>query len=244
MYWTGKGGVRFIRPIRWIVALLDDQVIPFEIAGVASGNESSGHRKLGAARFPVTYENYEDKLRENFVILSAEERRNRIRAVPTKYKCDNDLLNTLVNLTEWPTPITGAFDPEFLDLPKEVLMMVMRHHQKYFAVETPDGNLAPQFVAVTNTDGDPDGLIRHGNERVLRARFNDARFFWDADQKRTLAERVLDLRTSHSRPSSAAISKRPSAWIAGADPAAVRRQLGKPVTQADIAAKGVTPSAG
>ena len=193
MYWTGKGGVRFIRPIRWIVALLDDQLIPFEIAGVPSGNESSGHRKLGAARFPVTYENYEQKLRENFVILSAEERRARIQAVPTKYKCDNDLLNTLVNLTEWPTPITGTFDPEFLDLPKEVLMMVMRHHQKYFAVETPDGNLEPKFVAVTNTDGDPDGLIRHGNERVLRARFNDARFFWNADQKRPLSERVQDL---------------------------------------------------
>ena len=73
-------------------------------------------------------------------------------------------------------------------------MMVMRHHQKYFAVETPEGNLKPQFVAVTNTDGDPDGLIRHGNERVLRARFNDARFFWDADQKRPLSERVLDLK--------------------------------------------------
>lgn len=194
MYWAGKGGVRFIRPIRWIVALLDDRTIPFEIAGVRAGNESSGHRKLGAARFPVTYETFEEKLRENFVILSAEERRKRIRAVPTKYKCDNDLLNTLVNLTEWPTPITGSFDPAFLDLPKEVLMMVMRHHQKYFAVETPDGSLAPQFVAVTNTDGDPDGLIRHGNERVLRARFNDARFFWDTDQKRKLAERVQDLK--------------------------------------------------
>jgi glycyl-tRNA synthetase beta chain len=193
MYWTGKGGVRFIRPIRWIVALLDDQVIPFEIAGVPAGNESSGHRKLGAARFPVTYENYEQKLRENFVILSADERRKRIRAVPTKYVCDNGLLDTLVNLTEWPTPITGTFDPEFLDLPKEVLSTVMRHHQKYFSVETPDGNLAPRFVAVTNTDGDPDGLIQHGNERVLRARFNDARFFWNADQKRTLADRVQDL---------------------------------------------------
>ena len=199
MYWTGKGGIRFIRPIRWIVALLNDaalldnQVIPFEIAGIHAGSESSGHRKLGAPRFPVTYENYEQELRENFVILSADERRKRIRAVTTKYKCDNDLLNTLVNLTEWPTPITGTFDPEFLDLPKEVLMMVMRHHQKYFAVETPDGNLAPQFVAVTNTDGDPDGLIRHGNERVLRARFNDARFFWETDQKRKLTDRVRDL---------------------------------------------------
>ncbi len=193
MYWTGKGGVRFIRPIRWIVALLDTHVIPFEIAGVPTGNQSSGHRTLGASRFPVTYETYEQDLHENFVILSADERRKRIRAVPTKYKSDNDLENTLVNLTEWPTPITGTFDPEFLDLPKEVLMMVMRHHQKYFAVETPDGNLAPQFVAVTNTDGDPDGLIRHGNERVLRARFTDARFFWEADQKRKLTDRVRDL---------------------------------------------------
>jgi glycyl-tRNA synthetase beta chain len=193
MYWTVKGGPRFIRPIRWIVALLDDTVIPFQIAGIPAGNQSSGHRKLGAARFPVTYENYEQKLRENFVILSASEREARIRAVPTKYKCDNDLLQTLVNLTEWPTPITGTFDPEFLDLPKEVLTTVMRHHQKYFSVETPDGNLAPQFVAVTNTDGDPEGLIRHGNERVLRARFNDARFFWETDQKRKLTDRVRDL---------------------------------------------------
>ncbi len=192
MYWSDPA-IRFIRPIRWIVALLDDHIIPFEIAGVHSGNHSSGHRKLGAARFPVTFDTYEEQLRENYVILSAEERRARIQAVPTRYKCDNALLNTLVNLTEYPLPITGNFDPEFLDLPKEVLMMVMRHHQKYFAVETPDGKLAPQFVAVTNTHGDPEGLIQHGNERVLRARFNDARFFWNADQKRTLADRVVDL---------------------------------------------------
>jgi glycyl-tRNA synthetase beta chain len=193
MYWPGKGGPRFIRPIRWIVALLDTQVIPFEIAGVPTGSQSSGHRKLGASRFPVTYDTYEQDLRKNFVILSADERRKRIRAVPTKYKCDNDLLNTLVNLTEWPTPITGTFDEEFLTLPKEVLITVMRYHQKYFSVESKDGKLVNQFVAVTNTDGDPEGLIRHGNERVLRARFNDARFFWDADQKKPLAERVEDL---------------------------------------------------
>ena len=198
MYWPGKGGPRFIRPIRWIVALLSDAllgqtVIPFEIAGVPSGHESSGHRVLGATRFPVTYENYEQQLLANFVILSADERRRRIRAVPTKYKCDNALLDTLVNLTEWPSPITGSFPVEFLTLPKEVLTTVMRFHQKYFSVETPDGNLAPQFVAVTNTDGDPEGLIRLGNERVLRARFNDARFFWDADQKRKLEDRVQDL---------------------------------------------------
>ena len=193
MYWPGKGGPRFIRPIRWIVALLGDQVIPFEIAGVQTSNESSGHRQLGAYRFPVAWYNYEDELLKNFVILSADQRKKRIRAVPTKYKCDNDLLNTLVNLTDWPTPITGAFDPEFLDLPKEVLITVMRVHQKYFSVESKDGQLQPLFVAVTNTNGDPDGLIRHGNETVLRARFNDARFFWNADQKKILADRVDDL---------------------------------------------------
>ncbi len=193
MLWPGKGGARFIRPIRWVVALLDNQTIPFEIADVKSGNESSGHRKLGAYRFPVAYENFEDQLRANFVILSADERRKRIRAVPTKYKCDNDLLNTLVNLTEWPTPITGSFDPSFLDLPGEVLTTVMKVHQKYFSVAGADGKLKPQFVAVTNTDGDPDGLIVQGNESVLRSRFNDARFFWDTDQKRKLSERVADL---------------------------------------------------
>ncbi len=196
MLWPGKGGARFIRPIRWVVALLDNQIIPFEIADVKSGNESSGHRKLGANRFPVNYENFEDQLRANFVILSADERRKRIRAVPTKYKCDNDLLDTLVNLTEWPTPLTGNFDPAFLDLPGEVLTTVMKVHQKYFSVVGKDGKqgqLAPQFVAVTNTDGDPDGLIQLGNERVLRARFNDARFFWDSDQKRKLSDRVQDL---------------------------------------------------
>jgi glycyl-tRNA synthetase beta chain len=194
MYWPGKGGARFIRPIRWIVALLDNEIIPFEIAGVNSGNQSSGHRKLGASRFPVTYDNFEDELRKNYVILSAAERKKRIRAVPTKYICDNPLLDTLVNLTEWPTPITGSFDTEFLELPREVLMTVMRYHQKYFSVEDADRQkLAPLFVAVTNTDGDPEGLIRHGNERVLRARFNDARFFWDTDQKKKLADRVKDL---------------------------------------------------
>jgi len=193
MYWPGKNGPRFIRPIRWVVALLGDEVIPFEIAGVKSSNESSGHRKLGAGRFAVNHANYEQRLRENFVLLSADERRDKIRAVPIRYRCDNELLNTLVNLTEWPTPITGSFDRQFLSLPKEVLITVMRHHQKYFSVEAPDGSLAPQFVAVTNTDGDPDGLIRQGNERVLKARFNDARFFWDTDMKKPLVERVPDL---------------------------------------------------
>jgi glycyl-tRNA synthetase beta chain len=197
MYWTEKSGMRFVRPIRWIVALLGDEVVPFSLARVQSGNETSGHRRLGAARIPVTIETYEQTLRDNFVILSAAERRRRIEdgiaALGVRLKPDPPLLEILVYLTEYPTPIVGEFDPQFLELPEEVLITVMRHHQKYFSVEDESGHLAPRFVAVMNTNADPEGLVRRGNERVLRARFNDARFFWQADQRKKLADRVEDL---------------------------------------------------
>jgi glycyl-tRNA synthetase beta chain len=194
MYWTGKGGPRFIRPIRWMVALLGSKVLEFEIAGVKSGNVTTGHRRLGKKKIRVTIANYEAKLKENFVLVDAHERRSKIESeIPVRIKPDSKLLDTLVNLTEYPTPIAGDFDPEFLGLPEEVLVTVMRHHQKYFSVVNEDGSLAPRFVAVMNTSGDPDGLVRRGNERVLRARFNDARFFWDFDQHKKLADRVADL---------------------------------------------------
>ena len=145
MYWTGKGGPRFIRPIRWIVALLGDDIIPFELAGVRSGALTSGHRRLGAREIAVTTADYEQRLRDHYVILSAEERRNRIRGgmAGIRVKPDAALLETLVYLTECPTPITGSFDPQFLELPEEVLITVMRHHQNYFSVEDADGKLAP-----------------------------------------------------------------------------------------------------
>lgn len=195
MYWTGKEGVRFIRPIQWIVALLEDKVVAFEIAGVQSGNRTRGHRILGSSEpIPVTIATYEKALRDNFVVVRAEERRQRIEAgLPTTVHHDEELIRTLVYLTEFPTPIRGSFDPSYLELPKEILTTVMRHHQRYFSVLNESGSLAPEFVAVTNTDGDPDGLIRRGNERVLRARFNDARFFWSVDQQKKLAARVPDL---------------------------------------------------
>jgi glycyl-tRNA synthetase beta chain len=196
MYWTGKGGPRFIRPIRWIVALLGDEVVPFEIAGVRSGALTSGHRRLGARELAVTGADYEQRLRDNYVILSADERREKIRGgfAGIHIKPDDALLETLVYLTEYPTPITGEFDPQFLELPEEVLITVMRHHQKYFSVEDAQGKLAPQFVAVMNIDTDREGFVQRGNERVLRARFNDARFFWETDQKKKLADRIEDLK--------------------------------------------------
>jgi len=195
MYWTGKGGPRFIRPIRWIVALLGEEVVPFELAGVRSDALTSGHRRLGAREIVVTTGDYEQRLRDHYVILSAERRRNKISGEleNVRVKSDPALLETLVYITEYPTAIQGSFDPQFLELPEEVLITVMRHHQKYFSVEDADGKLAPHFVAVMNIDSDPEGFVRRGNERVLRARFNDARFFWETDQKKTLAGRRPDL---------------------------------------------------
>jgi glycyl-tRNA synthetase beta chain len=197
MYWTGgKSGPRFIRPIRWIVALLGGQVIPFEIAGVRSGNVTRGHRRLGASHIPVTVDSYESELRKNFVILSSDERRGKIimEAASLAAKHDDDLVETLTFITEYPTAIRGDFDPAYLELPAEVLTTVMRHHQKYFSVETVPGSLANHFVAVMNIPGDPEALVRKGNERVLRARFNDARFFWNVDQQKKLADRLEDLK--------------------------------------------------
>jgi glycyl-tRNA synthetase beta chain len=195
MYWTVKGGPRFIRPIRWIAALLGEEIVPFEIAGVHAGALTSGHRRLGAREIAITTADYEQRLRDHYVILSAEQRREKIRKelAGVAVKADPALLETLVYITEYPTAISGSFDSQFLALPEEVLVTVMRHHQKYFSVEDGHGGLAPRFVAVMNIPSDPEGFVQRGNERVLRARFNDARFFWETDQKKTLAGRIPDL---------------------------------------------------
>jgi len=203
MYWR-KANERFVRPVRWLVAMLDDQVIPLEFAGVQAGSESRGHRLLGHRAVSITHPGapYVDALR-NAKVLSREAREQQIRqaldaatrTVPgARWREDKALLDTVVNLTEWPSVALGNFDSEFLELPEEVLVTVMRDHQKYFALEDGGGKLLPHFLAVLNTDGDPLGLIRHGNERVLRARFNDARFFWQTDQKHSLRERVTWLK--------------------------------------------------
>ncbi len=197
MYWTGKGGARFIRPVRWILALLNDAVVPFEFAGVASGNTTDGHRIIGKAGLPVTIGTYEKTLLENGVILDASRRRERIASAVQSAGAinDEDLIQTLVYLTEYPTAITGTFDAAFLELPGEILSTVMRHHQRNFSVPSDEpGKLKNQFVAVMNIASDPDGLVQRGNERVLKARFNDGRFFWNVDLKRPLGDRLADLK--------------------------------------------------
>jgi glycyl-tRNA synthetase beta chain len=198
MYWRAGKPERFVRPVRWIVAMLDGEVVPLEFGGIQAGRDSRGHRILASKVSIQTSAQYVEVMREAHVLANRSERRDRIResldaarcAVPgVRWREDAELLDTVVNLTEWPSAILGNFDEQFLSLPEEVLVTVMRDHQKYFAVEDADHKLAPHFLAVLNTDGDPDGLIRHGNERVLRARFNDARFFWDTDQKTSLVNR-------------------------------------------------------
>jgi glycyl-tRNA synthetase beta chain len=199
MYWREKSEL-FVRPVRWLVAMLDGEVVPLKFDGVSAGNESRGHRILAnrAVRIARAGDAYVDALREAKV-LSRPAREHQIRkgldaATRTisgaRWREDKDLLDTVVNLTEFPSTILGDFDPEFLALPEEVLVTVMRDHQKYFAVEDANGKLSPHFLAVLNTDGDPSGTIQHGHERVLRARFNDARFFWQTDQKLSLLDRT------------------------------------------------------
>jgi glycyl-tRNA synthetase beta chain len=198
MYWYQKND-RFVRPIRWLVALLDDELVPVQAFGVRAQKISRGHRQLGTDITVGTASSYPERLKQGKVIAEHTIREKMIRddvervlsTLPgARWREDKNLLDTVVNLTEWPSAILGAFDHEFLQLPEEVLVTVMRDHQKYFAVEDGAGKLMPHFLAVLNTDGDPEGVIRHGHERVLRARFNDARFFWQTDQKHPLRERV------------------------------------------------------
>jgi glycyl-tRNA synthetase beta chain len=208
MYWR-RPNERFVRPVRWLVALLDGETIPLEFDGIRAGNTSRGHRILagGAVIISRAGSTYFDSLRAAKVLGRAE-REHQIRkaldaatrglsgTIPgARWREDKALLDTVVNLTEYPSAILGSFDPQFLALPEEVLVTVMRDHQKYFAIEDANGKLAPHFLAVLNTDSDPQGLIRLGNERVLRARFNDARFFWQTDQRKSLLERLDSLKS-------------------------------------------------
>lgn len=197
MTWTGLDGARFIRPIRWIVAVLDGKPLKFSFGGVAAGDTTRGHRFLGSDSIRVKdFADYEKKLRANGVIIKPSARREKIEkelAAITKKTGqriheDAELLNLVGYLNEFPSVIEGSFDPAFLSLPDEILVTVMRDHQKYFAVEKRGGELAPHFLAVINLDKDPKGLVRAGHERVLRARFVDAQFFWESDQKCRLAD--------------------------------------------------------
>ncbi len=204
MRW-GDGAFRWVRPLHSIIATFDGEVIPFEIAGVTAGNVTRGHRFLSSGEITVRrFEDYEKKLRDAHVILNGAERceiivheaQQKAFALGLELIEDEGLANEVMGLAEWPVVLVGQIDPEFMDVPPEILQTSMRTHQKYFALRDPArGKLTNRFVVVANMAADDGGLeIIAGNERVLRARLSDAKFFWDQDRKVKLESRVEALK--------------------------------------------------
>jgi len=201
MRWAERSE-RFVRPLRWLLALFGDDVLPLEYAGVQSCNATRGHRFLASEPVVVgSPDDYENVLAQVHVMPDPATRRETIREQITALEAehgvriipDEPLLDEVTNLVEWPTAVCGTFDESFLAVPREVIVSAMRGHQRYFAMERADGTLANRFVTVLGTEvRDPDVAVR-GNERVLAARLSDARFFWDEDLKVGLAQSAKEL---------------------------------------------------
>jgi len=202
MRW-GDLDVRFARPIHWIVALFDGIVVPFSFGAVESGTMSRGHRFMANTTFPVnSFAHYLEECERHFVIPDPEKRKEIIRrethrvakAAGGHLLPDEELLDQIVFLAEYPSAVHGTFSPEFLKVPKEVLITSMRSHQRYFSIVDDSGKLLPGFITINNTLTDDPSVVVKGNERVLRARLSDARFFFEEDQKVKLDDRVEALK--------------------------------------------------
>ena len=203
MRW-GDLDFRFIRPIRWIVALYGNEVVPFTLANVASGNASRGHRTLAPEKFIIASPaDYEAACEKAYIIVDPERRRAMIceQIAETAKACGGtaeitpDLLEEVLYLVEYPTALSGAFEEKYLALPAETVITPMRDHQRYFPVKAADGSLLPVFITVRNGGRKHLDVVAHGNERVLRARLADAQFFFDEDRKKSLAEHREKLKT-------------------------------------------------
>ncbi|MDX9870793.1 MAG: glycine--tRNA ligase subunit beta [Clostridia bacterium] len=195
MRWAAQE-MRFARPIRWLVSLLDREVIPFELAGLTAGQVSRGHRILGQESLTITDPlSYLEQLEQAYVLADQEKRRaecwRQIQATAAELggnvEEDEELLNEVTYLLEWPTALGGTFDADYLTMPDEVIITPMREHQRYFPVRSQDGKLLNYFVTVRNGDDRFLEIVRAGNEKVLKARLADARFFWEEDKKQNLA---------------------------------------------------------
>ena len=202
MRW-GDLDVRFARPIHWIVALFDGIVVPFSFGNIESGTISRGHRFMANTTFPVRdFSHYLEECERHFVIPDPERRKEIIRrethrvakAAGGHLLPDEELLEQVTFLVEYPSAVAGTFSPEFLKVPKEVLITSMRSHQRYFSIVDENGKLMPGFITINNTLTDDPSVVVKGNERVLRARLSDARFFFEEDQKVKLDERVEALK--------------------------------------------------
>jgi glycyl-tRNA synthetase beta chain len=202
MRW-GDQDVRFARPIHWIVALFDGIVVPFVFGNIESGSASRGHRFMANTSFPVrNFNHYLDECERHFVIVDPERRKELVRRESHRVAAaagghllpDEELLEQITYLVEYPSAVHGTFSREFLKVPKEVLITSMRSHQRYFSIVDGQGNLMPGFITINNTLTDDPSVVVKGNERVLRARLSDARFFFEEDQKVRLDERVEELK--------------------------------------------------
>lgn len=201
MRW-GTNDFQYVRPIRWIVAMLDDQVIPFKILNIESGNVSQGHRFLGKPVELKSADDYVEALRSEKVIVDAVERKSIIRdqindlAQKNNWKIviDEDLLEEVNNLVEYPTVFAGSFDEKYLSVPDQVLITSMKDHQRFFYVTDQNGKLLPNFVSVRNGNTEYLENVVQGNEKVLTARLEDAKFFYEEDQKQSIADYVERLK--------------------------------------------------
>lgn len=202
MRW-GSGSLRFVRPIHWILSIYNNQKITFEIDGLKSSNMTKGHRFLSPAAFEIKdCKAYINLLRNNFVVLDQDERKKIIlegsqklaSSVNASLLQDNDLLEHVTYLVEYPMPVLGTFPAEYLYLPDELLITVMKGHQKYFALQNDKGKLTNYFIIVSNTKIDNAEIIKKGAEKVIKARFEDARFYYEEDKKIPLSKRVKELK--------------------------------------------------
>jgi glycyl-tRNA synthetase beta chain len=200
MRW-GDGVRRWVRPVHWLLVQHGGEVLPVEAFGVRASAESRGHRFLAPGPVPVAHpDRYREALAAAFVVADPGERRSILaRALEEEAAAlggelvrDEELLEEAVNLVEWPGVVAGRFEPAYLELPREILVTTLRHHQKAFSVQA-GGRLLPAFLSVANTDRDPAGHVARGNEWVVGGRLEDARYFWAEDRKRPLASRVADL---------------------------------------------------
>ncbi|MBD8069183.1 glycine--tRNA ligase subunit beta [Bacillus sp. PS06] len=200
MKW-GNEDLRFVRPIKWLLTLFGNEIIPISITGVESSNKSLGHRFLGEEVIIDSPTSYETELLAQYVIANALERKeaiqNQIKSLAEENNwivpIDADLLEEVTNLVEYPTALFGKFEEEFLNLPEEVLITSMKEHQRYFPVKSQDGQLLPYFITIRNGDHQHIDNVAKGNEKVLRARLSDADFFYKEDQKQTIADLVKKL---------------------------------------------------
>jgi glycyl-tRNA synthetase beta chain len=202
MRW-GDVGFPFVRPVHWVLSLFDGNVVPFETAGVKSGNVTFGHRFMGPEEVTVSnFTDFQKAMEDGFVVLDPSKRQQVVKEVVSEAAAgvggvpvdDPELVQTVANLTEFPTAVCGNFEKGFLALPDAVLITAMREHQKYFAVYDDKGTLMPNFVAVNNTKTRDASVVCRGHERVLRARLSDADFFLKEDRKRPLLDRLEDLK--------------------------------------------------